>query len=222
MSTQAKLGWVVFRDLLTRTEAETILRDIQALGFAAVGAGSAYEVVRGVAHKVPAVLKLAQSPRILGAVKSVVGDDFDLVRSTSTRKLPGAGAELPWHQDEPFFPELNAPFANVVVALEDLDDTTGGLRLATNPLADSLLPHSQGKHGFECKSPDDNDQGTGIELKVGQAVLMSSRVVHRTTANMTDRPVLDLVLQFARPLGPNAAAKLFAAPIATMRAGALV
>lgn len=116
--------------------------------------------------------------------RATIGDDAWLAAEIFAVKAPG-GSPFPWHQDPAqATPVIDEPFVVIWVALDDMTEANGGLRVLPFDRAPTteLVPQ-QVRDKRELDFPDEGDL---IELSAGDALVYDGRVFHQSGVNRTD------------------------------------
>jgi ectoine hydroxylase-related dioxygenase (phytanoyl-CoA dioxygenase family) len=135
-------------------------------------------------------LRLVTSPRLLECVRTVIGDDLQLIDTIGMEIGPASGLERAWHVDLPFFTYPACLSAIAGVYLTDMTPEMGPLY---------LVP---GSHEWE-RSPEPSEKGVPLDGEVeiavpaGSAVVFNSQLWHTGTRNTTERPRRAIFLHFA-------------------------
>ena len=144
--------------------------------------------------------RLGRHPEILDAVTGLLGPDLRLWKSKAFVKFPGIG-KVNWHQDVPHWDILPARAITAWVALSDVDEANGcvrvlpgshreGPRTASQDTTSALL-----SAGLTCPvTAEEAARSTPMLLKAGQFSLHDGMVIHASGANSTDAPRIGLAL----------------------------
>lgn len=144
--------------------------------------------------------RLARHPEILDAVSGLLGPDLRLWKTKAFVKFPGIG-KVNWHQDVPHWDILPARAVTAWVALSDVDEGNGcvrvlagshreGPRIASRDTGSALL-----SAGLTCPVTDDEAARTvPMLLKAGQFSLHDGMAIHASGANTTRAPRIGIAL----------------------------
>jgi ectoine hydroxylase-related dioxygenase (phytanoyl-CoA dioxygenase family) len=122
--------------------------------------------------------------KIMGIVKSILGQAVELYQTMALVKAAGGGVEKPWHQDNAYFSvEDMDQVLGIWIALDDATVSNGCMHmLATGHRLGPLRHH----HTFDCEIvPGRIDPASSIpiELKAGGILIFHSNLPHQTPAN---------------------------------------
>ncbi|CAL8305588.1 unnamed protein product [Arctogadus glacialis] len=171
------------------------------------------------------VMALAKNPRLLEAIKSVVGPDVLLLDSRFICKYPtsGAGAattdqadgtvpedQLPyvaWHQDMRYWGIDAGPVLSVWLALDDSLEDNGALKVIPGTHRSGMLPHELAKRHGNMLSVNQEipehlvDSGKAVlcPLLAGQMYIHDGFLVHASDPNMSQRRRCGLVIRYVPP-----------------------
>lgn len=151
-----------------------------------------------------AVHQLCTSPAIIDCIASLIGPDVMLWSSNFFVKQPGA-RETPWHQDQNNAgPAVLEPPLNFSVWLA-IDDCmaensclkfVGGSHLTTV----NHEPPSDGHYfGLADTRRFDLSTAVNMELRKGEFVLFTDRVLHAAEPNNSDKRRAGLAMRFTAP-----------------------
>lgn len=123
-------------------------------------------------------------PKVMGTVKSVLGNALELYQSMALVKPANGGVEKPWHQDNAYFcVESLDQVVGVWIALDDASAENGCMHVLAKGHRLGPLKHH---HTFDCEIlPDrfDRTEALPIELKAGGMLLFHSNLPHQTPVN---------------------------------------
>jgi ectoine hydroxylase-related dioxygenase (phytanoyl-CoA dioxygenase family) len=122
--------------------------------------------------------------KIVHFLRDIVGPDFWVRWDQAVVKSPG-GAEFPWHQDNGYNGLLDGHF-QFWVPLNPMTPENGGLWLQRGSHRSGRLPHRTVGNHLACEGWPETAEF--VEAEVGDAVLFSSFMLHRTSPNLTDTP----------------------------------
>ncbi|MFD8781269.1 phytanoyl-CoA dioxygenase family protein [Kitasatospora sp. NPDC059599] len=150
-----------------------------------------------------------RSPHLLAAVQAVLGPDVAVENTFLVVKWPGKAFEVPWHQDGigarlELHPERSV---STWLAITDATEANGCLEVAPGSQRFGYLPvEKEAGTGAERGRAD---QAAGftpettvpVPLRAGCAVLMDSRLVHRSGTNTSDGARIGLNVRYTAPDG---------------------
>lgn len=134
---------------------------------------------------------LAQE-KIVGFLQDIIGPDFWVRWDQTVEKTPG-GAEFPWHQDNGYNGLVDGHF-QFWISLSNMTPENGGLWLQKGSHRNGKMPHERIGNHMVCKGNEEN--AVFIPATVGDAVLFSSFLLHRTSPNVTNTSRLAYVIEF--------------------------
>src|SRR5581483_3348964 len=150
-------GFLVIENLLTAAEIETVRQRVSDIASAAAAYRDAdieYEPgaprVRDLAyirklnnceHNDDVLLNAAKHPKILDVVEALIGPDIKLFGEQLFMKPPG-GVEKPYHQDSPYFHIEPMALVSAWIALDDVTEENGCLKVIPGSHTLGPLPHS--------------------------------------------------------------------------------
>ena len=165
---------------------------------------------------------LIDDPRLVEPMADLVGSErVALFTDKLNLKRPGEGSRFRWHQDSPYWVFDCAHvdrLPNVMIALDDADETNGCLRVVRGSHRRGLLPGRQGGGVLDPLFTDpahfDADAQVAAEMPAGSLLFFSPHTVHGSGPNRSDRMRRALVVtyqpaghaQFKAP-GPRAAGR---------------
>ena len=187
--------------------------------------GGAPYGVRG--HK--AFHDLVHDPRILDMAQAVMGPDLVLLFSHLFCKPADSRRVVPWHQDGPFWPVEPLASVSIWIAIDDVDEANGAMRVIPGShrrdyKAHSLIDDPNSTLNREIETAEvDEDAAVTIELRAGHVSLHDIGIIHGSAANTSGRRragwairYMPSTSQVARVM-PNAAASWEDLPIELVR-----
>ncbi|MCY4063862.1 MAG: phytanoyl-CoA dioxygenase family protein [Chloroflexi bacterium] len=150
----------------------------------------------------PAVYDLAAHPAIIKRIAGLLGPDL-VVWTTNFWLKEAGGAEIPWHQDINFWPIEPPVNVSAWIAIDDVTVENACLRLIPGSHRQSL-PHGRAPDEMAIAemvdaSAYDETQAVNMELKPGEFVLFSERLLHASSKNTSDRRRLGLAVRVTVP-----------------------
>ena len=144
----------------------------------------------------PALRTMLFSEVMAGICRATIGDDAYFFYDQYVVKGASAGLPFSWHQDSGYVvgnggPADHRPYLTCWCPLDDTSIANGTVRL----LPFSQVPESRDGIVGHVRQPGSNDlavtversEGIALEVSAGSVVAFSSRVLHATGANTTDR-----------------------------------
>jgi hypothetical protein len=129
--------------------------------------------------------------RLVEAACHVLDDDVWVRWDQAVVKRAGAPT-FPWHQDNGYS-RLRAEHLQAWVALTDAGPDDGGLWVAPGSHRRDLTHHRRGAH---VEVDDEPAEERAVVAGIGDLVLFSSRLVHRTTPNESGRDRWTYVIEY--------------------------
>lgn len=143
----------------------------------------------------------AANPRILDVVETLIGPDIKLYGSQCFMKPPG-GIEKPYHQDSAYFTIDPPELVTCWTALDDATIANGCLWVIPGSHREGLLDHDEpwqvgDRVDQQVRSSQfDRSRERPVELKAGDSSFHHSMLLHRSGANVTDRPRRGLAVHY--------------------------
>ena len=133
------------------------------------------------------------SPKLVHALREVIGPDFWLRWDQTIEKRPG-GAAFPWHQDNGYNGLLDQHY-QFWIALTPMTRENGGLWLQPGSHKAGVVRHTfEDSHAFHA---GDERAAVFMPAAPGDALIFSSLMLHKTDANVTkDQSRLAYVMEF--------------------------
>jgi len=151
----------------------------------------------------PIFVDLARDPRIVGRLRSLIGDDIQLQHSKSASQPAAAGqGGFGWHQDFAFFPHTNTDLVAVMVMLDDATPDNGCMRMVRGSHQRGLLNHidDDGLFTGMCRErdawQDHADDVTQITPRMGGISIHHCLTLHGSGPNPSGAPRRGLVFQY--------------------------
>ena len=141
--------------------------------------------------------ELAEAPKLLDVVESLLGPNLLLHYSKINMKPPSIGSVVEWHQDISYYPLSNSSSLAVLIYLDDADVENGCLQVIPGRHNDPLLNHVKDGY-FQGKVVEqvDESQAVPIEGKAGTAIFMHCMTPHASVTNRSNRPRRTLILSY--------------------------
>ncbi len=143
---------------------------------------------------------LANDPRILDRIESLIGPDFNLQHSKLNMKPAQVGSVVEWHQDLAYFPHTNDDLVTTLIYLDDATEANGCLQ---------VLPRHH-HHYFDHCAPDGSflgmireDLGDGrfgrpvaLSAPAGSVIFMHCITPHSSLPNRSSQPRRTLIFEY--------------------------
>lgn len=161
------------------------------------------------------------SPAMAGLVRSFLGDEVQLFLEQFVVKGCDTGTRFGWHQDSGYVGYPHREYLSCWIALDDVDERNGTISVLpwTRAGADprTVRPHSKEDGTNDMVGYDGPDPGLPVVVKAGTVVAFSSRLLHRSGENHSDRLRRAWLVQYtAEPLyRPEGGLHILAEPFLT-------
>jgi ectoine hydroxylase-related dioxygenase (phytanoyl-CoA dioxygenase family) len=141
---------------------------------------------------------LAQDPRLLDKIESLIGGDFNLQHSKLNMKPVKVGSPVEWHQDMAYFPHTNDDLVTTLVYLDDATEENGCLQ---------VLPRHH-THYFNHAGPDGRFAGMitenladfgkprSLPAPAGSVIFMHCITPHASLPNLSSHPRRTLIYEY--------------------------
>ncbi len=152
----------------------------------------------------PVFERLVDDARIVRPMCELVGAErVALFTDKLNLKRPREGSRFEWHQDSPYWAHFCTHLdrlPNVLVTLDDADESNGCFRLIAGSHRRGMLPGREGEGvlGPLFTRPDQFDERDAVsaELRAGSLVFFSPHSVHGSLPNRSGRARRALVLTY--------------------------
>ena len=146
-------------------------------------------------HLDPALAELFDDPRLIEPMRDAIGHE-DIAPFTSKLNLKPAreGSEFPWHQDFPYWyvrvGDDAREVATAILFLDDADAGNGALRVLPRSHHDGPAPRDPDDPTKSLADPAriDASKEVVVEAHAGDVLLFGALLLHRSSANTSDRP----------------------------------
>ena len=144
----------------------------------------------------PSLRKMLFSEGMADVCRATLGDNAYFFFDQYVVKGPEGGLPFGWHQDSGYVvgnggPVDHAPYLTCWCPLDDATIDNGTVRVlpfSEVPLSrDWIMPHERQPGTNDLVGWKGNDEGVVLEVPAGSVVAFSSRLLHTTGANRTDR-----------------------------------
>jgi ectoine hydroxylase-related dioxygenase (phytanoyl-CoA dioxygenase family) len=108
-------------------------------------------------------------------------------------KGPEGGLPFSWHQDSGYVvgnggPVDHLPYLTLWCPLDDATVANGTVRVVPGSHRDGVIAHERLPENNDLAITVDETKAVALEVPAGSIVAFSSRILHATGANQTDRP----------------------------------
>ena len=144
----------------------------------------------------PALAAVLFGEALEGVCRATLGEDAYFFFDQYVVKGPDGGLPFSWHQDSGYVvgnggPADHAPYLTCWCPLDDATVANGTVRVlpfSSRPEARAgILPHTRDARTGDLVAWPAEEPGQAIEAPAGSIVAFSSRLLHATGANQTDR-----------------------------------
>ena len=137
-------------------------------------------------HHAEEIRAYGVGPRVARVARTIVGERARHYIWQVVYKHGGYQDPFCWHQDHLHTP-TDRRFFNIWVALSDMTVENGCLWVMPDVSLDTLRGYEQTPYGRTCWPLDDPDQGLPMEMQRGDALVVTSYTLHKSTGNSTDQ-----------------------------------
>ena len=153
----------------------------------------------------PVFMELLTDGPLGGIAEDLLGPDVKFYQSKLNFKWSKGGAEVKWHQDQPFFPHTNHAVATFGVYLNDCGPEQGPLRILPSTHEGPIFNHyaEDGSWRGDIRKEDeaslDLESAVDFTAPAGSITVHNYRTVHGSRPNQSalGRPLLLYVLSAA-------------------------
>jgi len=149
---------------------------------------------------------LATEPRILDYVEDLLGPNIVCWGAHFFCKMMGDAKQVSWHQDASYWPLTPSKAFTVWLAIDDVDDENGAMRVIPGS-------HLHGQIPFEHSKAEENnvlgqtvpdikpygDEPVAFEMHAGQISLHTDLLLHGSQPNRSKRRRCGLSMRFVPP-----------------------
>lgn len=131
------------------------------------------------------------SAQMTDIVRSLIGEDADVLFELFVVKCSLTGTTFSWHQDSGFMPECpHEPFISLWCALDDMTEENGTLYVLPYSRTGSreVVAHRKDRQTNDLIGYEGDDPGIPIIVPSGSIVVLDSALFHRSGANVSDTP----------------------------------
>ena len=141
--------------------------------------------------------KVALNTKIVSSLKSLLDNDIKLYRATVMLKLAGIGSELPYHQDQAYWPIRPHHLVSCWLAIDDADRHNGCLRVIRGGHKEDLVEFSSVSIHRVMKTDRIRWQDEiHLEVKSGACVFFHSLLPHTSGPNHSERDRLAVISSY--------------------------
>ncbi len=176
-------GYVVCKNFFSAEEMSQLIEDIKSAktrnGVSGLNKGSLTFYSSLFFHN-PSIQSFVSQPKIVDFLSHIIGSDFWVRWDQAVAKGYGS-VTFPWHQDNGYS-TLDDTHYQLWISLTKMTPENGGLWLVPGSHKHQL-PHKKVDNHMEYDGVPENP--VFIEAEVGDVVLFSSFMLHKTTPNTT-------------------------------------
>lgn len=144
-------------------------------------------------HKSEKLREFISQPKVVDFLKQFMGPDIWVRWDQAVEKRPGAGT-FPWHTDNSYSGLVDSHF-QFWVSLTKMTKENGGIWLMPGTHKQKIKHISEGHHAV---AQINGVEDTFIDAEIGDIVLFSSRLLHSTTPNTTDKSRWAYVVEYMK------------------------
>ncbi|MGP4089114.1 phytanoyl-CoA dioxygenase family protein [Streptomyces sp. KR55] len=171
--------------------------------------GTAREVVRNPHRDQEWAQSIVRAPRLLNAVRDLIGPDVAVENTFLVIKWPGRDFEIPWHQDGINDRIELDPARSVAawLALTDARVDTGCLHIVPGSQRAGYLPYGAEEDTGASRGRAlgahvaEGTRGVPVSVDAGSGLLMDVRLLHRSHSNRGNGVRLGLNIRYVAPGG---------------------
>lgn len=182
-------------------QANRALFDRLQPALAAAGLGD-YDI-NGFHGTCPSLWDLVTTPRILDCVQDLIGPDIVCWGAHFFAKPPGDLRRVSWHQDGPYWPMFPARTVTAWLAIDDVDEENGAMRVVPGSHRHGVLPFRESaadERNVLWLTVDDiaaQGEPVTLALRAGEFSLHSDMLLHGSEPNPSRRRRCGLAIRYA-------------------------
>jgi ectoine hydroxylase-related dioxygenase (phytanoyl-CoA dioxygenase family) len=141
----------------------------------------------------PQLRQMLFSEAMANVCRATLGDTAYFFFDQYVVKGPEGGLPFSWHQDSGYVvgnggPAGHLPYLTCWCPLDDTTIANGTVRVVPGSHRRGVLPHKRQQGSNDFAIDVNEDEAVALEVPAGSVVAFSSRMLHATGANQTDRP----------------------------------
>ncbi|MFC4303735.1 phytanoyl-CoA dioxygenase family protein [Cohnella boryungensis] len=141
---------------------------------------------------------IAYQPKLLAAIREILGEEPMLVQDMALLKPPHVGGEKPWHQDMAYGPlAFEKPVVGVWIALDEAALDNGCMHVIPRSHMDGGVPHYAVRDWQICDTNVRVEQDVAVPLPPGGALFFHGMIHHGTPPNKSGKRRRALQLHYA-------------------------
>jgi len=144
--------------------------------------------------------RLANDPRMLDGIESLIGPNFNLQHSKLNMKPARVGSVVDWHQDLAYFPHTNDDLVTALVYLDDANEQNGCLQVLARH-HHHYFNHSDAHGKFVGMISEDLDDGkfgrpVSLSALAGSVIFMHCVTPHSSLPNRSPKPRRTMIFEY--------------------------
>ena len=149
--------------------------------------------LRCAADRHPAYRSFAFESRVPDLVADLVGPDVKFRECFVNFKASGGGDEVRWHQDLPFYPHTNTTPLVTCIAVEDITEEMGPLRVIPRSHKLGFFNHYDDEGGWTSRISDEDlrrvpvDEAVSLTGPAGSVTVIHGGMIHGSKPNNSNR-----------------------------------
>lgn len=163
--------------------------------------------IKDVRKKYQEIKKIIFSEKTTEVCKATIGDTAYLHNEQFVVKMTDKSSSFAWHQDSGYSvyqggAAEHKPYLTCWVALDDMSEENGTISIlpfSRSPSRD-LIEHKWDTEANAMVGYKGPDEGDFVNVKAGSLVAFSSFLLHKSGANVTDRPRRSYFMAFTPEL----------------------
>lgn len=163
--------------------------------------------IKDVRKKYPEMKEIIFSEKTAEVCKATIGETAYLHNEQFVVKMTDKSSSFAWHQDSGYSvyqggAAKHKPYLTCWVALDDMSEENGTISVlpfSRSPSRD-LIEHKWDSEANAMVGYNGPDEGDFVEVKAGSLVAFSSFLLHKSGANVTDRPRRSFFMAFTPEL----------------------
>jgi ectoine hydroxylase-related dioxygenase (phytanoyl-CoA dioxygenase family) len=163
--------------------------------------------IKDVRNKHPEMKKIIFSEKTAEVCKATIGETAYLHNEQFVVKMTDKSSSFAWHQDSGYSvyqggAAKHKPYLTCWVALDDMSEENGTISVLPFSRSPSreLIEHKWDSDANAMVGYKGPDEGDFVKVKAGSLVAFSSFLLHKSGANITDRPRRSFFMAFTPEL----------------------
>ena len=167
--------------------------------------------IKDIRKKFPDIKDVIFSNKSAKVCKATIGKTAYLHNEQFVVKMTDTNSNFAWHQDSGYSvfqggAALHKPYLTCWIALDDMSEANGTISVLPFSRSPSreLIEHTWDQTANAMVGYNGNDPGDLVEVAAGSLVAFSSFLLHKSGANLTDRPRRSFFMAFTPELFKHA------------------